>query len=273
MTIQIVGLGLMGGSLAMALRGFENAALWGVDTDPAAREAALRSGAVDAVYDEPAVGADVTIYCLPPEATVAVAERYAGRNAPGSLFCELCGVKADIVPKIASLLPPGVDYIPLHPMAGKETGGYAAADGRMFIGAGLVVTMPDGGKPRRASLIERTARYIGFGEVVYTTPERHDALIAYTSHLPHVAASALCLNMPEGLTLPFAGGSFRDGTRVADIDAALWAVLLLENRENLLSEIDRLQSSLGEFRKAVDSGCESSLTALLTKAKENKRSL
>ncbi|MDR0293102.1 MAG: prephenate dehydrogenase/arogenate dehydrogenase family protein, partial [Oscillospiraceae bacterium] len=158
MTIAIVGLGLMGGSLALALRGFEKMNLWGVDTDPAAREAALESGGADAVFEELPAGADVVIICLPPAETVALAGRYASFLKPGCLFCEICGVKAALVPRIARALPPGVDYLPLHPMAGKETGGYARADANLFAGAGLIVTTPDGSRPRRASLLERTAR-------------------------------------------------------------------------------------------------------------------
>lgn len=266
MTIAIAGLGLMGGSFLLALRGFEAATLWGVDTDPAARESAMRSGAADAVFETLPPGADIVLACLPPEATVKFAEENAASF--GALFCEICGVKSRIVQRIAALLPPNVEYIPLHPMAGRELNGFAAADPRLFAGAGLIVTPPDGRAPRRASLIERTARYIGFSEVVYVTPEEHDRRIAITSHLPHLTAPALCLSLPERVGRAYTGGAWQDGTRVAAAED--WETLFLENREYTLRAADTLIKNLTALRDAIASDDRDKLANLLKTARQNR---
>jgi prephenate dehydrogenase len=251
----------------LALRGFEGATLWGVDSDPAAREAALVSGAADAVFETLPPGADILLVCLPPEATVMFVKDNTAHL--GSLFCEICGVKRRIVREIAELLPPGVEYIPLHPMAGRETSGFAAADPRLFAGAGLIVTPPDGKPPRRASLIERTARYIGFSEVVYATPEEHDRLIAATSHLPHLAASALRLSLPGRVGYAYAGGAWRGGTRVADAEG--FSGLFIENREHTLRAADTFIENLTALRNLIASGKQEELEALLDTARRREK--
>lgn len=261
MTIAIVGLGLMGGSFLLALRGY--ARLWGVDINPEAREAALDSGAADAVFETLPPGADIVLACLPPEATLPFAEQSAARL--GSLFCEISGVKGRLVPKIAALLPSATEYIPLHPMAGREASGFAAASPRLFAGAGLLVTPPDGKPPRRAALIERTARYIGFSDITYLTPEEHDRLVSVTSHLPHLAAAALRLTLPENVPPACFGGSWRDGTRVADAEG--FRSLFMENREHTVRAADRLIEELRALRDAIAAGAPEALEALLTAAR------
>jgi prephenate dehydrogenase len=158
-------------------------------------------------------------------------------------------------------------------MTGRDTSSCAEADPRLFYGAGLIVTPPDGKRPRRVSLIERVARYIGFSEVIITTPGHHDAMIAYTGHLTRIAAAAICLDRPEGLAKPYAGGAFRDGTRAAAMNEGFWAQILLENRENVLEEIKRLQQSLQTLRQALDTNDAPALSSLLRKAKQNRETL
>jgi prephenate dehydrogenase len=251
--IVIVGLGLIGGSLALALRGFEDYEVLGVVRRQATADYALAHGVGDAVTRDTRAAlrqADVTILCINPRDIVWFLEEYRDDFRPGSLVTDVCGIKGAIL-EGARVLPPEVDFIGGHPMAGTEFSGIEHALVDMFRGAHYILTPRPDSTPEHLALMERLAAYIGCKDVVRTTPEEHDAIIAYTSQMMHIIAVSVCDD--EGLFAcqGFEGSSFRGCTRVADLDVDLWTQLFSMNRPALTAALDRLSANLDAYRAAL----------------------
>lgn len=271
--IAVIGLGLIGGSMAYALRGFQNAEIIGCDIDAATREAAYKSRAVDAVYADAAQaisGADLVILCIYPDAIPKLVTEAAAAFKPGAVLTDVSGVKTRVAERIAACLPEGVDYVGGHPMAGKEVEGFANASPELFWMTGFIVCPLPSSRPENVKLILEMAHYIGATRIAVDTPQEHDSIIAYTSDLMHVAAAALCLDFHPGMNRAYTAGAFRDCTRIARINPELWCELFLENRTNTLYEIDRLEKSLSRLRQAIEEEDAPALHALLQQVQENK---
>ena len=155
-------------------------------------------------------------------------------------------------------------------MAGKEVDGFANASSELFWMSGYIITPVKTSKKESVELIREIAKYIGSTRITIASPEEHDSVIAYTSDLMHIAASALCLSYPEKMNRAYTAGSFRDCTRVARINPKLWSELFLANRKNVLNEIDRLIENLSEIRYCIDNSQSDELYELLDKVCKNK---
>lgn len=271
--IAIIGLGLIGGSLAMALRGFEEYQIVGVDADPATLEYAETHGVAETLTrdaGEAIRGADVVFLCLHPGAIVKFMSEHRGNFRPGGLVTDVCGIKTAIL-EGAAVLPEGVDFIGGHPMAGKETSGIYHADGGLFRGAHYLMTpLPDSSE-EHVDLLGRMAVHIGCRDVVITTPQRHDAIIAYTSQVMHVMAVAVCDDPDLFLCKGFEGGSFRDCTRVAALDVPLWTELFSMNAPALSTVIRRLEDHLRAYRETIEAGDREALSEKLAQSADRKR--
>ena len=253
--IAIIGLGLIGGSMAMALRGFEDYELVGVDQDPDTLAFAAAHGVADRLTDDaPAVlsQADVVYLCLHPRGIVRFLEANRDRFKPGALVTDVCGIKTAIV-EGAAVLPEAVDFIGGHPMAGRETSGIFHADGALFRGAHYIITPGPRSCPSHVALLERIARHIGCRDVVNTTTQKHDAIIAYTSQVMHIMAVAVCDDPDLFDCKGFEGGSFRDCTRVAALDVPLWTELFSMNAPALCTVIRTLEDNLRAYREGEGS--------------------
>ena len=192
--IAIIGLGLIGGSMAMALKGFEDYEIVGVDRDPATLEFARTHGVADYLSTDAGQAvstADVVYLCLHPRGIVDFLSTYRACFRPGALVTDVCGIKTAIV-DAATVLPDEVDFIGSHPMAGKETSGIFHADGALFRGAHYIITPRPQSRPEHVDLLHRIADHIGCRDVVNTTTAKHDAIIAYTSQVMHIMAVAVC---------------------------------------------------------------------------------
>ena len=274
-TVAIVGLGLIGGSLAMALKGFEDYEIVGVVRRQATADYALRHGVGDAVTLDAgeALGrADVTFLCIDPADIVRYLSDHRDHFKPGSLVTDVCGVKGAVM-EAAGVLPPSVDFIGSHPMAGTEFSGIEHAQADMFQGAHYILTPRPESAPEHIALLERMAAHIGCQDVVRTTPERHDAIIAYTSQMMHIIAVAVCDDPELFGCRGFEGSSFRGCTRVADLDVELWTQLFSLNRPALTAALDRLADNLNAYRAALRAGDESLLREKLTFSAARKHSL
>ena len=275
-TTAVIGLGLIGGSLAYALRGFKDGAIVGYDLNPAVTSAALQAGAIDAVAQalrQAVEDADLCVFCADPDGILAGITEAAPYFKPGAVVTEICGVKQEFSQSIPHLLPHGVHYIGLHPMAGKEVGGFANAEGMLFRGAGMILVPPEGYAPSALELIRELCEHIGAGRILQNSAAEHDSLIGYTSDLMHISATALVAEIPEGFTMAHTAGSFRDCTRVANIDAHLWTELLLRNRAHILPHLRDYIRHLRDFEAAMEQNDEAELQALLQQAGDNKRGL
>lgn len=273
--ILVVGLGLIGGSMAMALRGFEDYEVVGAARSRATAEKAAEKGAADRVTLDGAAelpAADVVILCQDPEGIADYLKEHARDFKPGALVTDVGGVKTAIM-EAARCLPQGVDFIGCHPMAGKEVSGIDNAEATLFKNAHFIITAPPGSDPGHVALLERMAAHCGFRDVVRTTAEHHDAIIAYTSQLMHVVAVAVCDDPDLFDCRGYEGGSFRDCTRVAALDVPLWTQLFTMNAPALTKVIEGLENRLRAYRKAIAEGDPVTLAAMLSASASRKRQM
>ena len=274
-TIVIVGLGLIGGSLAIALRGFEDYEIVGVDVSEPTLRFAREHGVADWVTDDPEAvipRADVTILALHPKGIVRYLEQFKDRFQPGSLVTDVCGVKTAVM-EAAKCLPPEVDFIGCHPMAGTEFSGVEHAFGEMFRGSHLLLTPRPESTKKHLDFMARMADYLGCRDVCPTTPEAHDAMIAYTSQMMHIIAVSVCDDEKLFECRGFEGSSFRGCTRVAALDVGLWTQLFSMNRPALVEALDRLEANLHSYRQALADGDDQALAKKLTWSADRKRQM
>ena len=269
----IVGLGLIGGSMAMALKGFEDYEIIGVARRQATVDYANAHGVGDrATLDLAAVlpQADVTMLCMDPDGIVAFLSQHRDHFKPGSLVTDVCGVKTAIMAG-AEVLPDGVDFIGCHPMAGTEFSGVEHAFPEMFQGSHLILTPRRESTAAHVELMEALAGYIGCRDVVKTTPERHDQILAYTSQMMHVIAVSVCDDPELFACKGYEGSSFRGCTRVAALDARLWTQLFSLNAPALVDCLDQLIGHLRSYRETIAAGDRQALLQKLTVSADRKR--
>lgn len=271
--IAIIGLGIIGGSMAYALNGFKNAHICGCDIDPETRQKAVKRGAVHESTETPSVAienADLVILCTYPETIVRIIEENKDRFKKGAVITDVCGVKTKLTKQIEEILPKGCEYVGGHPMAGKETHGFDSAAPELFGMCGYIITPSKFSTEHGIGLIEEMAKYIGATRLCKATPEEHDSVIAYTSDLMHISAAALCLDYNQNMNRAYTAGAFRDCTRIANINPELWSELFLENRDFLLVELDRYMQSLVKFKNGIENRDQGELQKILAEVRKNK---
>ena len=275
MNIGVIGLGLIGGSLAKAVKQYTGHTVLGADIDAATRAAALRDRAVDDILlPENYAQCQVLLAALYPAQTIHLLSADAARIAPGTLVVDCCGVKQPVCAALEPLARRyGFTFIGGHPMAGVERSGYAAAAAELFAGASMILTPPAGAPPAALSLAEELFLQIGFRRVQYADAAEHDRMIAYTSQLAHVVSSAYVQSEAAARHLGFSAGSFQDMTRVALLAEGMWSELFLANRDCLLAELDGLTQRLGRFREALQRADKDALYALLRQGRVCKEEL
>ncbi|MDR0405678.1 MAG: prephenate dehydrogenase [Clostridiales bacterium] len=268
LTVTIVGLGLIGGSVARSLKPRVKT-LYAVDQDASVLNFAAEQGVIDAATENPIPLSDVVILCVYPSAAEAFLRDNAENFKDGAVVTDVVGVKAPLA-RLYNRLKPRFAYIGGHPMAGRETSGFLNASDDLFSGASFIITAPNDAEERHIALVEEIAAAIGCGRVLRATVEEHDQIIAYTSQLPHVIAAAMCDTPMFVKHKHFTGGSFEDVTRVAKINETLWTELFLANGEYLVGEIDRFTHSVGMLRDAVARRDGEALRQFLRRARQDK---
>jgi prephenate dehydrogenase len=273
--ITVVGLGLIGGSLAMALKGFEGASITGVVRSQRTLDLAVERQVCDRVTLDPVEAirdADVVWLCMQPQPILDFIKEHRDHFKPGALVTDVCGIKTAVM-EAAQVLPEQVDFIGCHPMAGKETSKLENAEATLFRNAHFILTPRPDSDPEHVALMERMGRYMGFRDVVRTTPEQHDAIIAYTSQVMHIMAVAVCDDPDLFDCKGFEGGSFRDCTRVAALDVPLWTQLFSLNAPALTRVIRRLEDNLRSYREVIEAGDTEKLAEKLTWSSQRKRQM
>ncbi len=274
-TIAIVGLGLIGGSLAIALRGFEDYRVVGVARRQQTVDYANAHGVGDEATLDAAAAlreADVTFLCIDPKDIVSYLADHRTDFKPGSLVTDVCGVKTAIM-EAAKVLPPSVDFIGCHPMAGTEFSGIEHAFGEMFRGSHFILTPRETSAAEHIAVMERMAEYIGCRDVVKTTPEQHDAILAYTSQMMHIIAVSVCDDPMLFTCRGFEGSSFRGCTRVAALDVPLWTQLFTLNKPALTRALDELEKNLHAYREALEAEDPAALAEKLAWSAARKRQM
>ena len=278
LTIAVVGLGLIGGSLALALsrRGVAGRVV-GVDRDPATRAAALAAGCVaEASADLSFVSsADVVVLATPVRTILGLLPAVGELARPGAVVVDLGSTKSEVVAAFAQL-PDHLQPLGAHPMCGKEAGGFAAADPDLFRNAAFALVPLDRTAPSTLALGESLVRAVGARPIVVDA-ERHDRLVSLISHLPYVVASALAATVADAsddeLLYQLAAGGYRDTTRVAAKDPAVMLDILMTNRENVVSAARECAERLGGLADLIERGDEAALRARLERAAASRRGL
>lgn len=274
MKIAVVGLGIIGGSMAMAIKKYTEYYVIGINRTRATLEKALECGAIDEIGDEDSIqDADIIILGLYPALAVDFIKRNCDKIKKDAIVTDTSGIKAAICPELDKIAEEnGFTFIGSHPMAGKETNGFDSADADLFFGASFIV-VPGNASCDKVRTLCRLAMDIGFSGVRLTTTEEHDRMIAYTSQLPHVLACAYVLSPQCPNHKGFSAGSYRDVSRVAKINATLWSELFIENREPLISEIDTLINNLELIKKGIETNDTNELIKTLGKCRQIKEQL
>jgi prephenate dehydrogenase len=285
--VGIVGLGIMGGAFAMALRrlrrfsgnGPEKQARPGriraFDKDGEVLKAALDRGVIDEAFTDPAAlleQSDFVILCLNPSALVAFAEKYMAFFKSGGLVTDIAGIKRRVA-DFAGRFREDLDFIPGHPMAGAEGAGFANAERVSFTGKNYILTPLERNKKENLLWFSDVIRRMGFGRITETSPEDHDDKIAFTSQLCHVIAAALIDCEDDAEITRYGGGRFEDLTRIAALNAPMWTELFLENREKLLGHIGRFEQSLDEIKALIEGSLTAELETRLAGVRDRRRGM
>ena len=264
--IAIIGLGLMGGSLALALKG-KCAALYGIDSDHATLQLALDQGIVDQAHTDPVrllPQADLVILATPVPAIIDFIHKLPLLVQDSCIILDLGSTKKNIV-EAMSLLPERFEPIGGHPICGKEKLGLENADARLFQQAPFVVTPLRRTSARAQDAVNQIISAIG-AHILKIDAEEHDRVLASTSHLPFLLSSALVLSTPQEFA-PFLGTGFKSTSRLAGTSAHMILGVLQSNRENLLSALHTFRNSLSQLEAALQSENDNQLELLLNQSR------
>ena len=218
--------------------------------------------------------ADVIIFAVYPAVICDFVKKNVQYFKPGVLLTDAAGIKGDIIEGIDDLLGAGMDFVAGHPMAGREGSGFGQSAAEIFDGANYIVVPRSGNDQDNVTWIKEFAKVLGCKKVVEVSRQRHDQIIAYTSNLPHLLAVSLVNSKSmNDETKYFIAGSFRDATRVADINAELWTDLFLYNKENVLAEINSFQEQLTRWTEALEKGDTETLKVMMQSAAGKRKAL
>ncbi|MBO5746758.1 MAG: prephenate dehydrogenase [Clostridia bacterium] len=256
MNIMIVGLGLIGGSIAKTLKKNSQHTVIGFDISSETLDDALKVGAIDIVWDGEALcDADITVLCMTPSVAVGFLGEKVTLLKKGSVVTDVCGVKDWVVENCGKICRDnGLYFVGGHPMAGKERSGFRNSDENLFNRASYILTPVSDTDPRAFEVVKAYVEDLRCAKLTVTDPKTHDRLIAFTSQLPHVIAGAYVKSPSCVDRKGFSAGSFKDVSRVATVDENLWTELFLKNKDMLLDELDGLIEHLTEYRTAIQSG-------------------
>ena len=267
--ILIVGLGLMGGSYAMALtkKGYSVRALTLEQNDIyyAIEHGMIESGTTE--IDPELIGdSDLIVFALYPTTFISWVEKNQSLFAPGTVITDVTGVKSSVVERVQSFLREDVEYIAAHPMAGRERSGVEFSDDKVFAGANYIVTPTEKNTAEAIELAKRLGEELGFSRITELSPSEHDEMIAFLSQLTHcIAVTLMTCNEKEGLE-KYTGDSFRDLTRISKINDVMWSELFLLNRDELLRQMDAFADEFARFREYLANGEREEMQKIMRKA-------
>lgn len=271
MTVGILGLGLIGGSMARAYA-LAGHTVFACEKDLQMLSFAMLSGAVHGTLDDETIGyCDLILLAIYPGGSAAWLESHAHQIRPDALVMDLCGIKREICNRCFPLAKRyGFTFVGGHPMAGSQFSGFKYSRANLFEGQPMVLV------PHRfddMELLDRCKQALApchFGKFSVTTAEEHDRLIAFTSQMPHILSNAFIKSPTAASHSGFSAGSYRDLTRVAWLNPTMWAELFLENRDYTLYELDTFIDSLQAYRDALKNNDLITLTRLLEEGKQRK---
>ena len=264
--VLIVGLGMIGGSYAQKLSslGFEVGALARRQQtlDYALEKGYIAHGQTEVTRDYVS-RFDIVIFALYPHAFVEWIRQYQDYIRPGAVITDVTGVKRSIVPTIQEMLRPDLEFVPAHPMAGRERSGVEYADCRLFADANYIVTPTERNTPEAVELIRTLGCILGFRHIAVLSPEEHDEMIGFLSQLTHCIAVTLMTCKESEHLAEYTGDSFRDLTRIARINEHMWTELFLANKDELLDQMDLFMRQFTRMRDALAGGDTETLKEMM----------
>ena len=270
MRILIVGLGVIGGGYAMALKKAGYTEIYGIDKNIDTLKKAEKLGVIKKGYiDEGEIiqDADIIVLAVYPNLVKDFIVRNISKFKDNAVITDVTGIKQLFIDDVISILPNNIDFVFAHPMAGREKKGIDYATSEVFKGANFIITVTEKNKDENIRLIEELAYKMGFKNIKRVSPKVHDEIIAFTSQLPHALAVALINSDIEGRdTGQFIGDSYRDLTRIANINESLWSQLFLGNKENLLKAIYNFQEELYKIKYYIENENKEKLEELFIEA-------
>ena len=271
-SVGIVGLGLIGGSMARSIKKHTIATVYGYDLDPEAMALATDAGAIDApLTRETLQECDILLIAIAPRSLVKWVEDHADAIPTTTILVDLCGVKRYIYKHIAPLAREnGFLYVGGHPMAGKEVSGFANSDRELYRDASMILCPDESADEESIDTLKAFFLSLGFGEIVFSTPEEHDRIIAYTSQLAHAASSAYIKSPTSRQRMGFTAGSYKDMTRVARLDPEMWTQLFMVNRDHMIDELQELVDNLTGYLDALKADDPTQLKKLLEEGRDLK---
>lgn len=271
--ILIVGLGLMGGSYAIALKqkGYRVSC---ITRTRSSIDYALENGIIDygtTEVDPALVGeADLVVFSLYPHVFLEWIEQYQQYFKSGAILTDVTGVKTSVVYRVQAILRPDVEFVAAHPMAGREVYGVQNSTGVKVDEANFIVTPTDKNTPEAIALIKALGEELGYARISELTPEDHDEIVAFVSQLAHCLAVVLMTcNDLEHLE-DYTGNSFRDLTRIAHINETMWSELFLMNRDALLRQMDLFSAQFDRLREALATGDAEAMKDMMRKSTERR---
>ena len=277
MRIVIVGLGVIGGGYAMALKEAGYTEVYGIDKNTETLRKAKSLGIIKEGYeDEKEIiqDADLIVLAVYPNLVKDFIINNKEHFKDGAVITDVTGIKQLFINEITKILPENIDFVFAHPMAGREKKGIDYATNQVFKGANFLITVTDRNKDENLDLIENLAYKMGFKHIKRICPKYHDEMIAFTSQLPHALAVALINSDIEGRnTGEFIGDSYRDLTRIANINESLWSQLFLGNKENLLQTIYNFEEELDKIKSCLENEDKEALQELFIKSSLRREKL
>lgn len=277
MRIVIVGLGVIGGGYAMALKEAGYTEVYGIDKNIETLRKAKSLGIIKEGYeDEKEIiqDADLIVLAVYPNLVKDFIINNKEHFKDGAVITDVTGIKQLFINEITRILPQNIDFVFAHPMAGREKKGIDYATNQVFKGANFLITVTDRNKDENLDLIENLAYKMGFKHVKRICPKYHDEMIAFTSQLPHALAVALINSDIEGRnTGEFIGDSYRDLTRIANINEGLWSQLFLGNRNNLIKSMKAFEVEFNKILKCIEEDDKESLEKLFIKSSKRREKL
>lgn len=253
--ILIVGLGLIGGSYAEALsqKGYEIGAIDAKkqSIDFALAKGWIKQGRTD--VEEKFVSAyDIVIFALYPHVFVEWIKKYQSYFKSGALITDVTGVKGSVVDKVQSILRKDAEFVPAHPMAGRETSGIEGANAQIFRDANYIVTPTSENTKENVETCKALGRELGFERISVLSPEQHDEMVGFLSHLTHCIAVSLMVCKDNEHLAEYTGDSFRDLTRIAKINDEMWSELFIANKRELVSQMELFEKRFNELKKDIE---------------------
>lgn len=270
----IVGLGLLGGSYARGLteKGYYVEAITNSEkTAQYALDHEIVKKASHKVEEEMIRSADIIIFALYPTTFIDWIEEYGNLLKPGTLITDVTGVKGCVVERIQDMLPPLVEFISAHPMAGREVYGVENSDERIFYGANYIVVPTSRNTDSGIEACKRIGEILGFGKISELSPEAHDEMIGFVSQLTHCIAVALMTCYENERLEKYTGDSFRDLTRIANINENMWSELFLMNKEPLLRQMELFMGQFQKMHDCLKEGDREGMKAMMRMSTERRK--